>query len=159
MVGYRVFDDVKIQALIDRSVKLMKSNDCVLAKIREVGFDEIEFKFEKKHRYFKTTYTCAFYPNSTSRLIFEEFATSHSYDNLLADDGFRQMIGKKERETGFTFMECAGGYGSELDNDHYYFIFNSKIDLTVRFDMGEGKIAVYDLDLDSMKLGEECRVY
>ena len=33
------------------------------------------------------------------------------------------------------------------------------IDLTVRFDMGDGKIAVYDLDLDSMKLGEEFRVY
>lgn len=56
-------------------------------------------------------------------------------------------------------MECDGGYGDQLDDNYFDFIFNDKIYVIVRFDMGDGRTAVYDIDLDNMKLSKEYRVY
>ena len=56
-------------------------------------------------------------------------------------------------------MECIGGYGAELDENHIDFIFNDEIRIFVRFDIGDGKTAVYKLDLDNMKLSDEYDIY
>ena len=155
----RVYEEDIIQRLVDRSIKLMKSNDCRLIGIKD-GLDwNLDFIFEKEHKYFKTTYACAYNPNYYGPLIFEDFAVTHNYDDLLADESFKKLIRDTENRTGFTFKECAGGFGYQLDDDRFDFIFNDEINVTVCFDMGDGNVAIYDIDLDSMELSEEYRVY
>lgn len=155
----RFVDEAKIGRIVLRSIKLMKSNDSRLVSI-ERGLDlDIDFVFEKEHRYFTTRYECAFNPLYEGPRVFEEFAIKHNYNRLLDDRSFRKIISDRENETGFTFRGCSGGYSAQLDDNHYDFIFNDKIDLTVDFDMGDGRTAVYDIDLDRMQLSEEYRIY
>lgn len=117
----------------------------------------IDFIFEKEHKYFKTKYICEYVPGSVR--VFEDFGTTHTHDNLLKNESFKKLIKYTENKTEFTFKECDGGYGSQLDDNGFDFIFNDKIRVTVRFDMGDGKTAVYDIDLDNMDLSEEYRIY
>lgn len=154
-----VFNEDNIQRLVERSVKLMKSNNCRLVRIEDGMNWTTNFIFEKEHRYFKTTYTCEYNPNYCGPLIFEEFGVTHNHDKLLADESFKKLINDTENRTGFTFKECSGGFGSQLDDDRFDFVFNDKIKVIVRFDTGDGKIAVFDLDLDNMKLSNDYRVY
>ena len=53
---------------------------------------------------------------------------------------------------GTKFCECDGRYGSQLDDNRFDFIFNDKIHIIARFDMGFGETVVYDVDLDNMEL-------
>lgn len=154
-----VFDEDKIQRLVERSIKLMKSNDCRLVRIEEGINWTTDFIFEKEHKYFKTTYACEYNPNYYGPLIFEEFGTTHNYDKLLADESFKKLIKDTENRTGFLFKECSGGFGYQLDDDGYDFIFNDEISVTAVFDVGDGKTAVYDVDLDNMKLSDDYRMY
>lgn len=135
---------------------LMNSNDCRLVEIADTNYG-IDFKFEKEHKYFKTTYICEYVPGSAR--VFEDFGTMHNHDKLLMDESFKRLIRDTEDRTGFTFKECDGGFGYELDSTRFDFIFNDDINVIVRFDMGDGKTAVYDLDLDNMRLSEDYRVY
>ena len=84
---------------------------------------------------------------------------THDHEKLLKTDSFKKLIKDTENKTGFTFRNCDGGYGSELDSNRFDFIFNDKIDVIVRFDMGNNQIAVYDIDLNNMQLSKEYRVY
>jgi len=91
--------------------------------------------------------------------FFEDFGTYYNHDRLLEDEGFKKLIRESEKRTGFKFMECIGGYGAELDENHIDFIFNDEIRIFVRFDIGDGKTAVYKLDLNNMKLSDEYDIY
>lgn len=155
----RLIDEATIERIVSRSLKLMKSNGSRLVSI-ERGFDfDIDFVFEKEHRYFTTRYECAFDRLYEGPQPFRDFAIKHDYTRLLDDGSFRKMISDKEDETGFTFRGCSGGYGAQLDDTRYDFIFNDEINLTVDFDMGDGRTAVYGVDLDRMQLSEDYRVY
>lgn len=151
-----IWDEFEKDRIVNRTLVLMKSNDSRLVEVRprNYGFD---FIFEKNHEYFKTRYICEYVSGSVR--FFEDFTSEHSHDNLLNNESFQKLIKETENKTGFTFMECDGGYGDQLDDNYFDFIFNDKIDVIVRFDMGDGRTAVYDIDLDNMKLSKEYRVY
>lgn len=134
----------------------MKSNDSRLVEIADINYG-IDFAFEKEHNYSKTGYVCEYVPGSVR--IFEDFGTTHNHEKLLTNESFKKLIKDTENKTGFKFKECDGGYGAQLDDDRFNFIFNDEIRVIVRFDMGDGRTAVYDIDLDNMKLSEDYRVY
>ncbi len=151
-----MYDKSKIAELVSRSLILMKSNGCKIVGIESTGHG-YDFIFEKEHKYFKTRYICE-YVYDTVR-IFEDFGIEHDYENLLADESFKKLIRDTEKRTGFTFMECDGGYGSDLDRNGFDFVFNDEIYVIARFDMGDGRTAVYKIDLDNMRLSDEYDVY
>ena len=159
IMASRVWNEEDIQRLVDRSIRLMKSNDCRLVKIDSRIASDIDFIFEKEHKYFKTTYVCNYIPQYSWPRIFEDFISYHNHDKLLADESFKKLIRDTEKKTGFKFRKCSGGFGDQFDDDGYNFVFNDKIYLTVDFDMGDGRLAVFDIDLDNMKLSDDYRVY
>ena len=152
----RIYDDFEIARLVGRSLVLMKSNDSRLVGIEDTSYG-IDFTFEKEHRYFRTEYICEYVAGSAR--IFEEFAVRNDYSNLLSDESFKRLIQDTEKKTGFTFKECRGGYGSQLDDNGFDFIFNDEIRVKVLFDMGNGRTAAYDIDLDSMEFIGEYSVW
>lgn len=156
ILSNKIWDEFEITKLVNRSLVLMKSNDCRLVEIADSNYG-IDFTFEKEHKYFKTRYVCEYVPSSVR--IFEDFGVTHNHDKLLMDDSFKKLIKDTENKTGFTFKECDGGYGFELDEDRFNFIFNDEIRIIVRFNMGDSKTAVYDVDLNNMELSEDYRVY
>ncbi len=156
ILSNKIWDEFEISKLVNRSIVLMKSNDCRLVEIADSNYG-IDFTFEKEHKYFKTRYVCEYVPGSIR--VFEDFGVTHDHDKLLMNESFKKLIKDTENKTGFTFKECDGGYGSQLDDNRFDFIFNDKIYIIVRFDIGDGKIAVYDIDLDTMQLSEDYRAY
>ena len=158
-IGHFVFDEARKQRLVEESVKLMKSNDCRLVSFQRAMDYGIDFVFEKPHRFFTTTYLCEYNPQYMGPLAFEDFSIVHNHDDLLSDGRFSKLVRETENETGFKFTKCSGGYGAKLDYGGYGFTFTDEIDVTVSFDMGDGRYAVYDLDLKNMKLEKEYRVY
>ena len=50
-------------------------------------------------------------------------------------------------------------WGAKLDYTGYGFTFTDEIKITVRFDMGDGRTAAYDLDLKNMKFEKEYMVF
>ena len=154
-----IFDEARRQKIVVESVKLMKSNGCELVRFqRGMGLD-IDFVFVKGHRFFTTTYLCAYNPEYVGPLAFEEFETRHDHNDLLVDGRFRKLVRDTERETGFKFRECIGGYGAKLDYTGYGFTFTDEIKITVRFNMGDGRTAAYGLDLKNMKFEKEYMVF
>ena len=156
ILSEKIFDEFEITKLVNRAIVLMKSNDSRLVEITDSSYG-IDFTFEKEHKYFKTRYVCEYVPDSPR--IFEDFAVTHSHDKLLMNESFKKLIKDTENKTGFKFKECGGGYGSQLDEDRFNFIFNDEIRVFVCFDMGDGKTAVYNIDLDNMQLSEDYSVY
>lgn len=137
----------------------MKSNGCELVRFQRGRGLDIDFVFVKGHRFFTTTYLCAYNPEYIGSLAFEEFETRHDHNDLLVDGRFGKLVRDTERETGFKFKGCSGGYGAKLDYTGYGFTFTDEIKITVRFDMGDGRTAAYDLDLKNMKFEKEYRVF
>lgn len=154
-----IFDESVIPQLVERSVILMKSNDCRLVRVERGIHWDTNFIFEKENKYFKTIYTCEYNPFYDGALTFEEFGVTHNHDRLLSDESFKELIKDTEKKTGFTFKECVGGYGYQLDDNGYDFVFNDEIRLRVCFDMDDDKIAAYYIDLDEMKLSDEYVIY
>ena len=154
-----VFDEGEIQTVVDRSLRLIKSNGSRLVEIRRGIYGNFDFVFVKEHRYFKTTYTCEYLKNRAGGRVFEDFSSFHNHDRLVEDKAFQKLICDTEEKTGFKFKECSGGYGYDFDEDHYNFIFTDKISVTARFDMPDGRTAVYDIDLDNMKLSDDYMIY
>ncbi len=145
-----------IHQLVERSIILMKSNDCRLVKI-ENRLSSHQFIFEKEHKYFKTIYNCNFIPNESSG-IFKDCKITHDYDKLFKNKTFWKLIKNTETKTGFRFKNCAGGYGSQTDNNGNDFIFNDNVCVYVGFNMDNNQIAVYDLDLDNMQLSKDYSI-
>ncbi len=156
LLSNKIYDDFEIAKLVGRSQVLMKSNDCRLVGIADTTYG-IDFTFEKEHRYFKTSYICEYVPGSVR--AFEDFTVKNDYTNLLSDESFKKLIKDTENKTGFTFKECSGGYGSQLDDNRFDFTFNDEINVRVLFDRGDGSIASYKIDLDSMELIGEYSVW
>ena len=154
-----VYDKPAIGELVERTKILMNSNGCRLAKIEEIDFMNINFVFEKEHEYFTTTYTCLFSQEYHDIRIFEDFEETHDHTRLLQNETFQRAVKETERKTGFRFIEVRGGYGSRLDRNRMDFVFTDEIYIVARFDMGNGHAAVYDIDLDKMKLSEDYRKY
>ena len=102
---------------------------------------------------------CAYNPEYMGPLAFEEFETRHNHNDLLSDGRFKKLVRDTERETGFKFMGCSGGYGAKLDYGGYGFIFTDEIDISVKFDMGDGRNEVYNLDLKNMELSKDYIVF
>nr|WP_295162698.1 hypothetical protein [uncultured Methanobrevibacter sp.] len=75
------------------------------------------------------------------------------------ETAFQKQVREIEDKTGYSFDGCAGGYGYDFDEDHYNFIFTDMISVSARFKTPDGRTALYDIDLDSMKLSDECRIY
>ncbi len=147
-----VYDKSAIAPLVTRSMILMKSNYSVLTAIEEPDLLNVDFVFEKEHEYFKTTYTCQFNQEYHETRIFEEFDITHDHTRLLSEKAFQESIRETEKRTGFRVIECDGGYGANLDENRYDFIFTDEIYVFARFDMGNGNTAVYDVDLDNLKI-------
>ena len=149
ILSNKIWDESEIARLVNRSLVLMKSNDCRLVEIRNSNYG-IDFIFEKEHKYFKTRYICEYVPGGAR--VFEDFGVTHNHDKLLADESFKKLIKDTENRTGFKFKKCDGGYGSQLDDNRFNFIFNDRIHVIACFDMGFGETIVYDVDLDNVKL-------
>ena len=152
-------DDATAERLALRSMELLRSNDCRFDRIVESY--EIYFYFIKDHEYFYTTYECVFMPYSdhTYRL-FEDCNVKQNHDRLLADASFKKLVRDTEKRTGFTFEGCSGGYDIKLDystNDEFTFTDDYKV--FVRFRIDDERVAVYDIDLDEMKLSRDYEVY
>ena len=126
-----IYDKSAIAPLVTRSMILMKSNYSVLTAIEE--YHEMR--------------------------IFEEFDITHDHTRLLNNKKFQESIRETEKRTGFRFKECGGGYGAELDKNKYDFIFTDEISVFARFDMGNGHTAVFDVDLDNLKLSKDYEIY
>ena len=154
-----VYDKAAISQLVRRTKILMESNDSRLVKIEEPDLLSVNFIFEKEHEYFKTTYTCIFLQEYHETRIFDDYWDSNDHTKLLQNQSFQKSVKDTERRTGFRFMECRGGYGSRLDENRYDFVFTDDIYVIARFDMGNGHIAVFDVDLDNLKLSDDYREY
>ncbi|SDA57718.1 hypothetical protein [Methanobrevibacter millerae] len=152
-----VLDDAKIAELTSRSLYLMKSNDSRIVEISG-GFEELYFIFEKEHKYFKTIYRCIYAPYASGR-IFDDVEVTHDHEKLHAAESFKKLVKDTEMKTGFTYRNSDGGYDIALDDNRYDFVFTDKIRVYVRFDTGDGGLAVYDLDVDNMKLSDEYDLY
>lgn len=154
-----IYDKSAIAPLVTRSMILMRSNYSVLTSIEETDLFNVDFIFEKEHEYFKTTYAGQFNQEYHEMRIFEEFDITHDHTKLLNNKKFQDSIRETEKRTGFRFMECDGGYGAELDKNRYDFIFTDEIYVFARFDMGNGHTAVFDVDLDNLKLSKNYEKY
>lgn len=147
-----ILDELEIEMVIERSIRLMNSNGSRLVEINRGIYGNFDFIFEKENKYLKTTYACEYLENRFKGRVFDEFSTTHNHDKLLEDNAFQKLIHDVEDKTDFRFKECRGGYGYDLDEDHYNFIFTDKIRISVDFEMPDGRIASYGLDLDNMSL-------
>ena len=152
----KIWNDFERTTIISRAWVLTESNGCRLVDVSPSSYG-LDFTFEKQHRYFTTRYVCEYVPGSVR--FFEDFGSCHYHDRLLEDERFKKLISESEKRTGFKFMECSGGYGAELDENHIDFIFNDEISVFVRFDIGDSRTAVYKLDLNNMKLSDEYDIY
>ena len=83
----------------------------------------------------------------------------YNYDNLFLDESFLKLVKDTENRTGFKFIDCNGGYGSQLDDNRFDFIFNDEIYIVASFDMGDGRIAAYEIDFDNMRFVGDYSVY
>ena len=154
-----VYDKAAINELVQRSMILMDSNDSRLVRIEEIDLLHVNFIFEKEHEYFRTIYTCQFLQEDHYLRIFDDFEITHDHTRLLQNESFQKSIRKTEYKTGFKFMECDGGYGGRLDKNRFDFIFTDDIYVTARFDMRNNHVAVFDVDLDNLKLSKDYTKY
>ena len=152
-------DDFEIERVIERTLRLIYSNGSLLVEIRKGMFSDFNFIFKKRHTYFTTTYVCEYIPNQWGGRVFEDFTSHHNHERLLDEPDFQKQIKGIEEKTGYKFDECVGGYGDDFDEDHYNFIFTDKISVSARFKTPDGRDALYDIDLDNMKIIDECRIY
>ncbi|WP_407413241.1 hypothetical protein [Methanobrevibacter sp.] len=137
----------------------MESNHSVLKSIEEYDLLNVDFIFEKEHEYFKTTYTCQYNQEYHETRIFEDYGITHDHTKLLSEKAFQDSIRETEIRTGFRFRECDGGYESRLDDNRYDFLFTDEIYVFARFDMGNGHTAVFEVDLDNLKLSRDYDIY
>lgn len=146
-------DDESISRLVSRTLHLIHTKDCRFVEIRDNR--GIEFLFIKENEYFYTRYLCQFIKGYYQSRIFDDCVVDHNYDNLLSNPSFKRLVKRTEDETGFKFDGCSGGYDIEFDYSQDLFTFTDDYRLKVRFDMGDGRVAIYDIDLDTMQLSDE----
>lgn len=154
-----VYDKSAVKPLAERTLILMKSNDSILVNIEEIDLMNIDFTFEKKHEYFTTQYICLFSQEFHDLRIFEEFGVRNDHSRLLENETFQKSIKDTEYRTGFSFKELNGGYGDRLDDNRFDFVFTDEICITAIFDMHNGHRAVFDVDLDNLKLSKDYDEY
>lgn len=147
------YSESQIDRMARGSAQFMESNGCVLVDIRDMNYLNLDFIFEKEHRYFTTTYACRFDFEYRGMMTFTEIETKNNYDRLFADESFQKEVRKIENEKGIKFRECVGGF-DDLRTFQVDLLYTDDITLTVRFDMDDGRIALYKIDFDSMKLCE-----
>ena len=147
------YSESQIDRMARGTANFMKSNGCVLVEIRDMGYLNRDFIFEKEHRYFTTTYECRFDFEYRGMRTFTEVEVKHNYDRLFADETFRKEVRNIENKKGYSFRDCVGGFKNarlfQVD-----LLFTDDITFLVRFDVGDGRIATYKIDFDTMKLCE-----
>ena len=147
------YSETQIDRMARGTANFMKSNGCVLVEIRDMGYLNRDFIFEKEHRYFTTTYECRFDFEYRGMRTFTEVEVKHNYDRLFAEESFQKEVKNIENKTGFKFRECVGGF-NDLRTFQVDLLYSDDITFTVRFDVGDGRIALYKIDFDTMKLCE-----
>lgn len=133
--------------LKNKLVSFLNARDCTALTV-EGGYGEYIFVFTRQNRYIKTTDEFYYYPDlGELKRIFKEFYTSHDYDNLIKDPGFKRMIEK----TGLEFVRCSGGYVAKYLMADDEIIMKDELDISVIFKSDSGETC-YALDLDKMEL-------
>lgn len=134
-------------ALKNKLVSFYNARDCTNLTV-EGGYGEYIFVFTRQNRYIKTTDEFYYYPElGELKRIFKEFYTTHNYDNLIKDQGFKRMI----KQTGLEFVRCSGGYVAKYLMADDEIIMKDELDIRVIFKSGD-KETCYALDLDKMEL-------
>ena len=147
------YSETQIDRMARGTANFMKSNNCALVEIRDMNYLNLNFIFEKEHRYFTTTYECRFDFEYRGMRTFTEVEVKHSYDRLFADETFRKEVKNIENKKGYSFRDCVGGF-KNIRLFQVDLLFTDDISFLVRFDVGDGRIATYKIDFDAMKLCE-----
>ena len=85
---------------------------------------------------------------------FHDQYSQHSHDALISNPRFKKMV----EATGLELDGCEGGYESRLKDEYGDVELTGEIEMRVRF-KADGKIRVYCLDLDGMKLLPDYHEY
>ena len=94
--------------------------------------------------------------NNHGLKVFYDCECYSNHERLLQNSSFKSMIKKTEQKTGYTFIDCVGGYESLNYNTRSEELkFTNRLDLKARFRTDDGRTALYDVDLDRMELGDE----
>lgn len=135
----------------------MEENGAILEEIRDEYSDVLIFVYKKQHKYFDTFYEYLFDPElARPDRVFYDCECHSNHERLLQNPSFKSMIRKTEQKTGYTFIDCVGGYESLNYNLRTEELkFTNQLDLRVRFKVDEERTAVFGIDLDSMELRDE----
>lgn len=146
--------------IISRTLEIMEKNGAILQEIRDEYGDELTLVYKKRHKYFDTIYEYLFIGEiARPDRVFYDCTCYSNYERLLQNPSFKRMVSNTEQKTGYTFIDCIGGYEDlDYNNRTEELVFTNRLDLSVRFRIDDGRTAVYDLDLDRMELGDE-RIY
>lgn len=131
----------------------LRARDCTGLLLRESHGSYI-FTFTRENEYVKTTDEFEYdlnYMNPTS--VFRECYPNHDYTRIIENPEFQKLI----KSVGLEFIGCRGGYKTEYTVCPDEFQLKDEIEIYVRFKLGSGKVRVYDLDLDRIKLSEDYK--
>ena len=143
--------------IISRTLEIMEENGAILEEIRDEDSDVLIIVYKKQHKYFDTFYEYLFDPElARPDRVFYDCECHSNHERLLQNPSFKSMIRKTEQKTGYTFIDCVGGYESLNYNLRTEELkFTNQLDLRVRFKVDEERTAVFGIDLDSMELRDE----
>lgn len=117
---------------------------------KDYEFEVYYFHFIQENEYVKTTHVMTYIRAHDCyrpyRTFYEEYSR-HSHDKLLADPRFKKLV----EGTALEFDGCAGGYKARQKEICADVTLTGEIEIRVHFRV-DGKIRVYYLDLDEMKL-------
>lgn len=137
-------------ALKNKLLSFYNSRDCTNLTV-EGGYGEYIFKFTRQNRYIKTVDEFYYYPDMDFERIFQDFYTTHDYENLLKDPKFKRMISA----TGLEFVRCSGGYVTRYLMAEDEIIMKDELDICVIFKSDSPIETCYALDLDKMELTDK----
>ena len=152
-----LLDSYRRTLVISRTLDIMKENGAILEEIRDEYSDGLILVYKKRHKYFDTYYEYLFDPElARPDRVFYDCECYSNHERLLQNSSFKSMIKKTEQKTGYTFIDCVGGYESLNYNTRSEELkFTNRLDLKARFRTDDGRTALYDVDPDRMELGDE----
>ena len=143
-----VFQRIRLK---DKLISLLGAKDVTGFAVDEDGFGSCTFVITRENEYVKTTDEFEFYSNlGDLERIFAECYSHHSYDNLIRNQRFQEMV----KRSGMEFVRCSGGYETNYSRVDDEFSFSDEINVRVIFKDGSSDRS-YRLDLDKMELGEK----